>query len=907
MDNSETLIFKADVSDAVKGLETLRNHVNELRNANFEYEKAVKAGGDVTKEQKEIYEKNAAQIKVLNKEINKYKKEIEDATKTEMFFSGEIKNNGDSINDLRNQINNLNKAYDNLSKADREGVAGEKIKGKINELTDVVKAAEFSTQRFQRNVGNYPKTFNIAGESIEKIKGSFSGLIGLGGNVGKAMNAASVGVKGLGTAFITPPMAAVNAVITVLSLLINKLSEAFKKNDDAGTALQSAFAAFQPVLTLINKLFEKVAKTIGFFIEGLSKGVGAIAQFIGGLVGIKNNAEAAANAAQMLVKAEDALEDKEREYTVNTAKREKEINRLKTESRKTLEYDAKTRLAMMEEATRLERIDLDEKLKIAKDKFEIEKAKAAQEVNLSDERKNKLAQFEAELYRAEANHYAGLQRLQMQITTAKKEIAKEEADAVAGAIKAREDELKKLQEQQQRALEIEKKQRESDEKILNEFEQKRIESITDKYAREFAAFQATQRGKIEELKNYTTFSDAAEKARLNLIEKAEKEIEDKRVELQKKRDEEEQKKLKDKRNAELNSEIERLDLLLNAVKKFSDEELQIKLERINIEQARELELKGDTEEKKNAIIAKYNLQRYQAEEAMAKNAFENQRKIIENNFIKAQELAGQNRIQAATAVADMEKDKLQLMKDLNKQAILYMYGNFENYNIALIQQTQKTNKAIDEIKKVQQSTMESQLSAMGAFTGAVANLFNEIGDDSEEWAKYKFALTTAQIGIDTALAISGAVAANTQGDPYTMVFRIAAAVTAAIAAMAQATKELNKTKIPSTPKFKYGGDVAGAGSSESDSILAYLSNGESVINARGTRAYAPLLNYINTSTGGKEIKGAGGATGTGYGLNNLAKEIGKEIAKKIDSMPAPVVSVVEITEQQNKVNFLNKL
>jgi len=60
-------------------------------------------------------------------------------------------------------------------------------------------------------------------------------------------------------------------------------------------------------------------------------------------------------------------------------------------------------------------------------------------------------------------------------------------------------------------------------------------------------------------------------------------------------------------------------------------------------------------------------------------------------------------------------------------------------------------------------------------------------------------------------------------------------------------------KAPAPPAFAKGGYVSGAGSGTSDSIPAMLSNGESVINARSTSAFAPLLSAINQWGGGRKF------------------------------------------------------
>ena len=64
-------------------------------------------------------------------------------------------------------------------------------------------------------------------------------------------------------------------------------------------------------------------------------------------------------------------------------------------------------------------------------------------------------------------------------------------------------------------------------------------------------------------------------------------------------------------------------------------------------------------------------------------------------------------------------------------------------------------------------------------------------------------------------------------------------------------------KPPAPPAFAKGGYVSGAGSGTSDSIPAMLSNGESVINAKSTSAFAPLLSAINEWGGGRRFANGG--------------------------------------------------
>ena len=66
------------------------------------------------------------------------------------------------------------------------------------------------------------------------------------------------------------------------------------------------------------------------------------------------------------------------------------------------------------------------------------------------------------------------------------------------------------------------------------------------------------------------------------------------------------------------------------------------------------------------------------------------------------------------------------------------------------------------------------------------------------------------------------------------------------------------------PQFAAGGIVGGGGTGTSDSVPAVLSKGESVINAKSTRMFKPLLSTINQAGGGRAFAGndgSGGQTG----------------------------------------------
>jgi len=102
-----------------------------------------------------------------------------------------------------------------------------------------------------------------------------------------------------------------------------------------------------------------------------------------------------------------------------------------------------------------------------------------------------------------------------------------------------------------------------------------------------------------------------------------------------------------------------------------------------------------------------------------------------------------------------------------------------------------------------------------------------------------------------------AIQANAAANPTNALTFGAAGLTqaAVLTALAIASSAIQAGTIlaQKPPAFARGGIVTGAGSGTSDSITARLSNGESVINANSTQAFAPLLSAINQIGGGQSF------------------------------------------------------
>jgi hypothetical protein len=179
------------------------------------------------------------------------------------------------------------------------------------------------------------------------------------------------------------------------------------------------------------------------------------------------------------------------------------------------------------------------------------------------------------------------------------------------------------------------------------------------------------------------------------------------------------------------------------------------------------------------------------------------------------------------------------------------------------------------------------MSATADMIGAIEQLAKESGA-SEEYMKK---LAVAKIAINTATAIaqgvSGAMAVPFPGN----IPAILATITAVISGIAQAKSAIKSANIPAA-KFAQGGLVQGEGTATSDSIPAMLSNGESVMTARATSTYSPILSAMNQSVGGAPIGESTKTKGTQQLMQQFA-----DVVEQIQIQ----VAVTDINDGQARV------
>lgn len=142
--------------------------------------------------------------------------------------------------------------------------------------------------------------------------------------------------------------------------------------------------------------------------------------------------------------------------------------------------------------------------------------------------------------------------------------------------------------------------------------------------------------------------------------------------------------------------------------------------------------------------------------------------------------------------------------------------------------------------------------ALDAANASLENIKQIFGEET----KAGKAAAVAQSTINTYSAATAAL----DDAPVPFNFILAATTIAA------GLQNINKILSVQEPQFAQGGLVGGYGTGSSDSVSARLSKGESVINARSTRMFKPLLSAINEAGGGRSFASGEGVGGTTMGV-----------------------------------------
>lgn len=253
-------------------------------------------------------------------------------------------------------------------------------------------------------------------------------------------------------------------------------------------------------------------------------------------------------------------------------------------------------------------------------------------------------------------------------------------------------------------------------------------------------------------------------------------------------------------------------------------------------------------------------------------------------------------------VTDFEMRKLQIQQDMAAQRLEFIMqqGQLETeteeqFNSRVIAAKQAVANAKIAVNKASLKNEQAYAKSMQSVGDNLISVMEAIGESDENFAKLSKIITLFKITVDTGKAISSGVA-NAMELPYPA--NLAAVATTVAAVLANIATAVSTVK---SANFAEGGKVIGPGTGTSDSVPANLSNGEFVMTAKATRIFEPLLNAMNSIGAGVPVY-----TNRAYERVENAETMTDSFAEAAREIK-PVVSVVEITEAQDRVKMIENL
>lgn len=855
-DQQKIIEIKVRYDQSLQGIAKYTQAINQLKTEQKQLKDELKQGTISQQQYNTAMAQNREQVKTYQADIRALSKEFQNNVK-------EQRENEGSLVSLRAQLSRLTATYDQLSRDMRKGEFGESMRKQIMEVSQDLKEAEEETNRFYRNVGNYASGWNGLNVSVQQILREMP-------NVAMSMN----------TFFL-----AISNNIPMLVDEINRLRAANKAAAAEGKAgisvwkaLGSAFFSWNTLIsvgvTLLTVYGGEIVKWIGNlfkakkendYLKEAMQGVNdAIHEGTKNAQGELVNLRLLYNATQDTTKGYDerkkAVDELQKQYPAYFANMSKEeIMAGKAETA----YNQLTSAIIRSARAKAARSKIEENESKALD-LEAERAKTIQELNQLLKQRNQLLEASYKFAgnaKVSQGYSNALYTLNTQINDLKDKLSD-----YNDKLKAIDASNKKL------SANINIKDLTTDFGTENYNEQQKAAEEAQKEAERLAKQRAKQEAKDanqaakdreeqqeKELEEWRKYQDELYKLtqdtwlqrRQQINAQYDREIEDIRRRLAT------EENLTAAAKESMNGRIEALEQeKQNELKKLSDEQLQQEIanEQQRIEYL--LTAAGDNLEKQK------ELKRQQLDQEQAEAELRLQTEITDETKRNEMLLALRASFNQQRLDLDKEYDKLE-----------------EN----------ERKKTAAEALKIEQA----KWGGAAKLTNAASQLIRNFGEENKSMTALAKTLALATVAINTGKAISEAIAANA-GKPWGFA-AIAGIVAQILSAMATATSIINSSK------FATGGLVSGPGTGTSDSIPARLSNGESVMTARATSMFAPLLSSLNQLGGGVPITTT--APTQEIGIDYIAAAV----AKGMESMPRPVVSVEEINRVGNRVEVIERM
>lgn len=862
----KVLEIKVRYDDAIRKIAEYRKQLDVLKQVEKTLTEDVKKG----RISRDAYNIKLTETKIASQEyteaIRVLNKEIQNNRKIEQEQEGSLKQ-------LRAQLSNLTAEYDSLSEAERNAAKGQELKNSINNITDSIKGAEEETQRFYRSVGSYEEAIKNAVSSNVPFIGQLIQMQEGAGGLKGAFNAGTVAVKAFSKQLLVLLANPIVAILSAIALAVMAVAKAINSSEEASNrwsiiiaplkrALDGLLSVIQFVAGAILSVVEAGAKLNDWIYTQLEK-----LPVLGKLYKQYNDAN---RQAVDLAKEKIAIEQQARKDEVQNAKDALEVSKLRTMAKDKETYSDKQRLEFVKKANKLEQEQADRNVELAERKLkalQIESEWAQNNKDANDE----LAKLEAAVYKARKEQFDKTRELLEQENSIKNEIAAKDKASAEEAKKQAEEYTRIVKERKDKETEAIRQAEDAMLSLVKDGVDKQRQQINLSYSREIEDLKK----KLKEEQNLTS---KARDAILATIKAKEQEY---KIELQKLADEQITKEIENRQKL--------ISLQLESVKEGSEQEYQLKMNQLLAQQELELSNTELTEQMKIAIRAKYDKQLEELINTRNANIAKQEQEAIRLRFeTEIAELHG-NEEEILRVKVEQRKAELDAIQQMEGESI-------EAFNLRKLEAENAYIDAKQELTDKEIAIEQAKYDAVAQITGGLISLTEQLGESNEGLAKFSKVLALGEIAVNTGKAIAAGVA-QAQSVPFPgNIAAIATTVATILANIATAIKTVKSAK------FATGGLVTGPGTGTSDSIPAQLSNGESVMTARTTELFAPILSSFNQMGGGVPINITASSNQT-MGEDMLARAV----AKGVQMMPNPVVSVTEINTVGKRVEVLENL
>ncbi len=880
-ENVEKILdIKVNYSEAVKAIAAYQTKIDEARDAEKDLKKQLKDGVISRQQYNEEMAASKAAINDYNESIRTISKTMQNQIRQEREQEGSLKS-------LRAQLSNLTAEYDSLSEVDRNGDIGKNLKDQINDITDSLKGAEEETQRYYRNVGNYKNAIIEAANSnlpfmqqLNTITAAYGSLKTYLAGVNTQMAVVSVTTTGWTKALKLLKIAIIGTGIGALLVALGSLVSWFTKTQKGVEAANKIMGALGATINVIIDRASKLGSALvnvftGNFAEAAEDAKGILA-------GIGKEIVEETKQAWRLADALNAIEKREVMLSMSRAANRAEIEKLKKAADdQTLSTNERIKAA--EKAAAMEKEDLKLQTELAETRL----ANTLGFTEMNEEVRKLLNQIkEGSVTADDVIGKLGL------------------SDSTIDDLKEFREQFNALQELQESSYTRQTEQQNT----LNSIRKEGADKAKEAKQVELEAVRAAEDAMLALVKDKReqgrkeieiTYNRQIEDLRIrlqtetNLTIKAKEAINTQIIALEKQKDDALSKLSDEELNKELEQRERLISLQLEAVKEGTEQEYQLKMQQLSVQREAELADKELTEEMKLAITEKYasmmdNLA-VERERTTTERQQEQARLRMENELMQLEQ-------SGASEMEILQEQAAQKLEILN--SLQQMEGESEeeflNRKLTANEEYMNAKKAIAD-KEV--SIEQTKTGAMTKLLGTMSNAMAAAGEVSEELGMAGKVLALAEIAVSQGVAIAKAVETATRSSA-TWIDMLAAISTVVAAVTTVMTSAIKSVK---SAKFANGGLVTGPGTGTSDSIPAQLSNGESVMTAKATEMFSPILSSFNMMGGGVPISVAE-TSGQSLGEDMLASAV----AKGVQSI-RPVVSVEEIRSVNSRVEVLENL